>query len=98
MITKKKSFHVHLVSDATGETLNSIANAALVQFEGVAADVHMWALVRTKAQIERILQAIKANAGIVLFTLVDRELRDVLQEGCRRLQNPCVAVLDPVFA
>ena len=98
MITKKKSFHVHLVSDATGETLNSIANAALVQFEGATADVHMWALVRSKGQIERILQAIKANPGIVLFTLVDRELRDVLQEGCRRLQIPCVAVLDPVFA
>src|SRR5271166_3861465 len=95
---KKKTFHLHLVSDATGETLNSIANAALVQFEDAAADVHMWALVRSKGQIERILQAIKSNAGIVLFTLVDRELRDVLQEGCRRLQVPCIAVLDPVFA
>ncbi|HUN53288.1 MAG TPA: pyruvate, water dikinase regulatory protein [Candidatus Sulfotelmatobacter sp.] len=98
MIARKKSFHVHLVSDATGETLNSVANAALVQFEGAAAAVHMWALVRSKGQIDRILQAIKTNPGIVLFTLVDRELRDVLMEGCRQLQLPCVAVLDPVFA
>jgi regulator of PEP synthase PpsR (kinase-PPPase family) len=97
-MTKKKSFHLHLVSDATGETLTSVANAVLVQFEDAAAEVHMWALVRSKGQVERIVQALKSNPGIVLFTLVDGELRNALQEGCRRLQVPCIAVLDPVFA
>ena len=93
-----KRFHLHLVSDATGETLNAVANAALVQFENTQAEVHMWALVRSKGQIERIMHAIESNPGIVMFTLVDRELREALQEGCRRLQMRCIAVLDPVFA
>ncbi len=93
-----KHFHLHLVSDATGETLNSVAQAVLVQFENAVPDVHMWTLVRSATQIERVIQSIEANPGIVLFTLVNKELREQLQEGCRRLQQRCIAVLDPIFA
>ena len=41
-------FHIHLVSDATGETLNAIAKAALAQFEGVVVHEHSYALVRSQ--------------------------------------------------
>lgn len=93
-----KHFHLHLVSDATGETLNSVAQAVLVQFENAAPDIHMWTLVRSPGQIDRVIQAIEGQPGIVLFTLVNKELREQLQEGCRRLQQRCIAVLDPIFA
>ncbi|HYM33524.1 MAG TPA: pyruvate, water dikinase regulatory protein [Candidatus Cybelea sp.] len=93
-----RKFHLHLVSDATGETLTAVANAVVVQFEAAEADVHMWAMVRSRGQIERILHATETNPGVVLFTLVDRGLRETLEEGCRRRQTPCIAVLDPVFA
>jgi regulator of PEP synthase PpsR (kinase-PPPase family) len=92
------NFHLHLVSDATGETINSVARACLAQFEGVEAIEHSWTLIRTPAQMERVLRAIKANPGIVLFTLVNEALRTSLQEGCRSLQVPCIAVLDPIIS
>lgn len=92
-----KRFHLHLVSDATGETLSSVARACLVQFEGVEAIEHLWWLVRTKGQAERAIAGIEAKPGMVLFTLVDPAIRSILEEACRHLRVPCIPVLDPVI-
>ncbi len=89
--------HMHLVSDATGETVNSVARACLVQFEGIEPVEHTWMLVRTKGQIEKTLRGIAAEPGPVLFTFVNREMRTALIEGCRELGVPCIAVLDPIM-
>lgn len=92
-----KSFHLHLVSDATGETINSIVRACLVQFEDVAIEEHVWFLIRTQSQIQRVLDAVESDRGIVLFTLVNAALRKALEEGCERLKIPCIPALDPVM-
>lgn len=91
-------FHLHLVSDATGETLNSVAKAAVAQFENVRAIEHSWFLVRTPRQLEDSLEEIERHRGLVLFTLVDKTLRDVLQSRCDALGVPCVSVLGPVIS
>lgn len=90
-------FHLHLVSDATGETLEAVVQAVLSQFEGADADEHLHPLVRSAKQMEKILTEVEATPGMVMFTLVDRKLRTVLEDGCRALDVPCVAVLDPVL-
>jgi len=90
-------FHLHLVSDATGDTVHSVARACLVQFEGAEAIEHIWSMVRTKNQVDRIIAAIATNPGVVLYTLVNETLRQPLIEGCRRLQVPAIPVLDPVI-
>ncbi|WP_420470111.1 pyruvate, water dikinase regulatory protein [Brevundimonas sp. FT23042] len=89
-------FHVHLVSDSTGETLNAMAKAVVARFDGVIPIEHIYALVRSERQMERVLEEIAAAPGVVLHTLVDRELRDQLEEGCRRLDTPQIAALDPL--
>jgi regulator of PEP synthase PpsR (kinase-PPPase family) len=90
-------FHLHLVSDATGDTVHSVARACLVQFEDAEAIEHIWSMVRTKSQLERVIAGIEANPGVVLFTLVNETLRSALQEHCRRLQVQAIPVLDPVI-
>ncbi len=92
-----KRFHLHLVSDATGETINSIARAAISQFEDIEVIEHFWSLVRGKRQIKNVLDAVETNPGVVIFTLVDTELRKSLEAGCRRLNVPAVPVLEPVI-
>ena len=74
-------FHLHLVSDSTGETVHSVARACLVQFDGSQAVEHVWSMVRTRSQIERVIAGVEANKGVVLFTLVSDTLRLLLQEG-----------------
>tara|TARA_E500000331_G_scaffold94742_1_gene90962 strand:- start:457 stop:1287 length:831 start_codon:yes stop_codon:yes gene_type:complete len=92
-----KKFHLHLVSDATGETLRGVARACFVQFDGIEPVEHHWPLVRTKGQIEKIVRDIEEHQGIVLFTIVKEELRTALEIGCSRLHIPCISVLDPVI-
>ena len=90
-------FHLHLVSDSTGDTVHSVARACLVQFEDAEAIEHVWSMVRTHSQIDRVIAGVEANPGVVLFTLVNEHLRQLLQQGCRRLQVPAIPVLDPVI-
>jgi len=93
-----KSFHLHLVSDATGETVITVARGAVAQFSDVEAIEHLWSLVRSKDQLKRVLSNVAANPGVVMFTLVDQDLRQALQEGCRELEIPCIPLLDMVIA
>ncbi len=89
--------NLHLVSDATGETLNAIARATTVQFEHADIVYHRWSLIRTRFQLHRVLEGIEHEVGPVLSTLVDRGLRADLESTCRRLNVPVVNVLDPVM-
>ena len=94
----KKNFHLHLISDATGETVITVARGSVVQFNDVEPIEHLWSLVRSKGQLRRVLSSITENPGIVLFTLVDKELRRLLETECSKLRVPCVPLLDPVIA
>jgi regulator of PEP synthase PpsR (kinase-PPPase family) len=89
--------NLHLVSDATGETLNAIARATTAQFEHVDIVYHRWSLIRTRFQLHRVLEGIETEPGPVLSTLVDKALRADLELTCGRLQVPLVNVLDPVM-
>ena len=91
-------FHVHLVSDSTGETLNAMARAVCARFENVMPIEHIYALVRSKRQLDRALADIEEAPGIVLHTIVDEGLRATLEEGCRRLEMPCLPALDPLVS
>lgn len=97
MAAEPKEFYLHLVSDATGTTLQGLARAALAQFDDIAPNERFWPLVRTKRQLERVMDHIAETPGPVLFTLVDQELRLALQDRCEKIGVPSMAVLDPVI-
>ena len=88
--------HLHLLSDSTGETLENIAKAALAQYDDVETVRHFWPMVRTEAHLDRILQEIAHNPGLVIYTLVNQATRRVLEARCQALGLPMVAPLDPV--
>jgi hypothetical protein len=90
-------FHLHLVSDATGETLTTVARAAAAQHANVSPVEHMHPLVRTHRQLDRVLTEIADAPGIVLYTLLDRELMDRLEKTCRELGLPYLSILGPVL-
>jgi regulator of PEP synthase PpsR (kinase-PPPase family) len=99
MIKKAKTrhFYLHLVSDATGSTLQGVARACLAQFDGVDPVERFWPLVRSEKQLERVMADIADNPGPVLFTFVDPQLRRLLQKRCKALGVPCMSVLDPLI-
>ena len=88
-------FHLHLVSDATGETLIAVSRAVAAQYQGVASIEHIYPLVRTPAQLDKIIAEIRAAPGIVLFTLVDQALTERLQEACKECGAPVFRCCSP---
>ena len=91
-------FHLHLVSDATGETLITVARAAAAQYVTVSPIEHIYPLVRSEKQLDRVLTEIEASPGIVLYTLLDRALTTRLEQKCRDLSLPVLSILGPVLS
>jgi regulator of PEP synthase PpsR (kinase-PPPase family) len=90
-------FHLHLVSDATGETLTTVARAATAQYTKVLPVEHVYPLVRTQKQLDRVLAEIEESPGIVLYTLLEENLVERLENHCREAGLPCLSILGPVL-
>ncbi|MCB1533188.1 MAG: kinase/pyrophosphorylase [Rhodoblastus sp.] len=90
-------FHLHLVSDATGETLIAVSRAAAAQYQGVSSIEHVYPLVRNQAQLDKAIAEIKAAPGIVLYTLVDENLSAQLEAACENSGCPSLSVLEPIL-
>lgn len=90
-------FHVHLVSDSTGETLNAMLKATASQFAAAKPLEHIYALIRSRTQMEKTLAEIEASPGLVLYTVINPELRRLLEIRCSELQTPAISVLDPLL-
>lgn len=88
--------HLHLLSDSTGETLEMVAKAALAQFDDEDVIRHFWPMVRSLQHLDRIMEELAANPGLVLYTLANDDTRRRLEERCRLLGLPHVAPLDTV--
>ncbi len=92
-----KYFHLHLVSDATGETLTTVARAAAAQYANVSPVEHLYPMVRTQKQLDVALAEITASPGLVLYTLLEENLIELLETKCRELNLPCMSILGPVL-
>jgi [pyruvate, water dikinase]-phosphate phosphotransferase / [pyruvate, water dikinase] kinase len=90
-------FHLHLISDSTGETLLTVARAAAAQYTSVVPVEHMHPLVRSNKQLDRVLTEIEATPGIVLYTLLEETLVERLEKACRELGLPYLSILGPVL-
>jgi regulator of PEP synthase PpsR (kinase-PPPase family) len=91
-------FHIHLVSDSTGETLVNVMKASITQFDNVIPIEHLYALVRSERQLDRVLNSVAEAPGMVIFTISDERVRRKLEQRCAELNMPCIAVLDPLLA
>lgn len=95
---KLKTPIIHLVSDATGGTLQGLARACLTQFELSEMPIErFWNLIRSKEQLDSVIDNIKKHPGLVLYTLVDEKLAKHLKKVCRAADIPCVSVLEPIL-
>lgn len=90
-------FNLHLVSDATGETLIAASRAVAAQYQGVCSLEHVYPMVRSVAQLDKAIAEIEAAPGMVLFTLVDADHARRLEAACRKIGAPCLSVLQPIM-
>jgi len=93
-----KVFHLHLVSDSTGETTYSLARACLVQFENIEVNTQTHSQVLSTTKMQKVIEAIEASPGAVMYTMIDKSLGAILVKGCTRIGVPCIDVLDGVIS
>ena len=90
-------FHLHMISDSTGETLITVARAVAAQYANVTAVEHVYPLVRSQKQLDRVLTEIEESPGIVLFTLLEKELVDRLEAKCKEMNIPSLSIIGPLM-
>lgn len=90
-------FHLHLVSDSTGETLITVARAVAAQYANVTPVEHVYPLVRSQKQLDRVLTEIEEAPGIVLFTLLEKDLVGRLEAKCQEINSPSLSIIGPVM-
>ncbi|MGE0735832.1 MAG: pyruvate, water dikinase regulatory protein [Alphaproteobacteria bacterium] len=92
---QKRKHHIYLISDATGETVRSIARACAVQFEDVEVVEHVWPMVRSKRALQTVFEELEAAPGLILYTMLDKELREALKNFCRQKNLTAISVIEP---
>ncbi|MBR0779534.1 kinase/pyrophosphorylase [Bradyrhizobium diazoefficiens] len=97
MPTSSNYFHLHLVSDSTGETLITVARAVAAQYANVTPVEHVYPLVRSQKQLDRVLDEIEEAPGIVLFTLLEKDLVARLEAKCKEINVPSLSIIGPVM-
>lgn len=90
-----KYFHLHLISDSTGETIQAVARAVCAQFVEAQPVEHIYGLIRGKKALARVLREVRENPGPVMYSILDEGLRSELHQLCDKLAVPCLSVLDP---
>jgi regulator of PEP synthase PpsR (kinase-PPPase family) len=95
--TSSSYFHLHLVSDSTGETLITVSRAVAAQYANVTPVEHVYPLVRSQKQLDRVLAEIEEAPGIVLFTLLEKDLVARLEAKCQEINSPSLSIIGPVM-
>ncbi|MEE9328642.1 MAG: pyruvate, water dikinase regulatory protein [Parvularculaceae bacterium] len=90
-------FHVHMISDSTGETLSAILKATAARFEVALPLEHVASSVNSPKKMNEVLARIEGSPGLVMYTIVDPGLRRHLEVKCAELQVPAISVLDPML-
>ena len=85
---------IYLISDSTGETIDRIFLAIKAQFQDFKYEDHQYSFTRTENQIKKILELAKEHQHpIILYTIVDDQMANFLENEARKLKIPCFGVL-----
>ena len=91
-------FHLHLISDATGETLLAAGRAASAQYKDARAIEHIYPLIRTEKQLDQSVRGDRGGAGHrALYGGRPAAGAAIIDERCQAMGLPCVSVLEPVL-
>src|SRR5216110_935793 len=79
-----QAVELHIVSDSTGETAARLVQALEAQFPEQEFEEVRHPRVETVDDLERAVRSARGHAAVVVYTLVDLEMRDAMRRLCRR--------------
>ena len=75
----------------------SAARAVSSQYTNSTSIEHVYPLVRRQSQLDKVIESIDREPGIVLYTIVDLQIATYLERKCSQMGIPFVSLLKPVF-
>ncbi len=94
---RKQPAELFVVSDGTGETAASAARAAMAQFEAVWR-MRLFGEVRHESQVRRIVEEALRERALIVFTLVDQRIAELLRALAAEGGVPTVDLLGPLIS
>ena len=88
---------IYLLSDATGETAEKMVMAALTQFRDKPVRLKRINNVRTKNQVYEALDEALGKRGLVVYTIVNRDLAQLVHDECEGLGLVNIDLLTPLL-
>jgi len=95
--SRKKTKHIWVISDGSGSTAERVLQASLVQFGREDVEVERIPDVRTREQIQQIVNTAAQKKGLVAYTLVTPELRSEIATRANEYNVPTVDLLGPLL-
>lgn len=86
-----------VVSDSIGETARGVADAALSQFENAVYQIKKFSYVQSEEDLNIILTEANSDDTVIVFTLIDPQLRKCLTELSAEYQIKCVDIMGPLM-
>ena len=87
---------LYMVSDSSAETVTVVSKAVTSLFETIKFNEYMWPLVRSKSQVDELMHNIKKKPDIVIYTILDKELRQYLKSCCQELKVKCLSPISDI--
>jgi hypothetical protein len=97
MSPPKRNVHVFIISDGTGLTAERVITAVLVQFRQIKPIFKRFPYIKTKEQIESILTKAENLEAIVIYSLVEKELRTWMNAENRKRDVHIIDLLGPLL-
>jgi regulator of PEP synthase PpsR (kinase-PPPase family) len=88
---------IHVVSDSSGQTAERVLRAAMLQFPQCEFELISHARVRTKERVEPILERVRKDDGLLVFSVVSPELNAHIHCRAAELRVEAVDVIGPAI-
>jgi regulator of PEP synthase PpsR (kinase-PPPase family) len=83
-VTDQPKVELHIVSDSTGETAARLVQALEAQFPDQEFEEIRHPRVESVEDLELAVRSARARPAVVVYTLVEPEMRDAMRRLCRR--------------
>ena len=89
---------VYVVSDSVGETAEFVVRAAASQYDYVRFEIRKISYVNDEATIREVVAKARETKGMIAYTLIMPNLRDVLQQEAQVADVRIVDIMGPMMA
>lgn len=94
---ERKRGIIYVVSDSLGETAELVAKSARIQFNSSISDIKRYPFILEVDQVDEILEEASHHNSIVIYTLVNPEIKEHMVKVCEKFNIIGIDVLGPVI-